>query len=152
MATLLLDNDIRSILKVQIEREPNSSQAKLIIKNDVKITGEIRERGRKLHRRTADVPDTANALFNEMIKHLTTSGFTCTNIERDNLPKMSHDRNDFSATAMINVGTQSDAELQNVFEGIFTEAVTDIAHSRYYRTIERWSDRVAGSAAHTTEL
>jgi hypothetical protein len=144
MKRLLLNAPVQNVIRIEISRKPGEDRAKLVVKNDVKITGELRTRGHFTKIPTTDIPDSANALFNILVQCLELKGFRCTELERKNLPKLPRDETDFAAKANIDVAKWKDADLRDAFKEILEAAEKRMAASRFQRKAGNWTDRKGG--------
>lgn len=152
MERLLLNKLIKSVLRVEISREPGASTARLLVKNDVKIDRDLRTRGKRLKIKAVDIPDSADVLFQSIIEQLEGKGLRCSSLQRKNLPELPPDQTDFSAEAIIAVGEQEDKELHKMFAEAANAAESAMAAGRFRRKAGNWTDRKGGTGAGTIGL
>lgn len=152
MAHTLFDETVANIIRVEILREPGYPSAKLSIRNDVDIDAELRSRGKRLRVGTADVADSADAMFRLMKEELEKLGITSDNEKRFNLPKIPRGERKFSATADVNVEGKNDDELRIIFADALNATIGRMGAARFREIVGYWSDRRAGNAADTIGL
>ncbi|MGE0754860.1 MAG: hypothetical protein AB7L92_06835 [Alphaproteobacteria bacterium] len=147
MKQALLEELVANVVRVEITREHGADIAQLAIKNDVTINTELRNRGRRIHARSANAADSAHAVFRLMKEEIEKRGMAVSSEELVNLPKMERGATGFSATATIDVGTRSDEELRGVFQETLKAAKDRMSAARYRRFLENWSDKKGSAAA-----
>lgn len=152
MAHTLFDETVANIIRVEITREPGDPTAKLSIRNDVDIDAELRSRGKRLRVGTADVADSADAIFRLMKEELEKRGITAANEVLKNLPKMARGERDFSATAGLSIEGKSDDEMRIILQDAFTATIGRMGTARFREIVGYWSDRKAGKGAYTIGL
>lgn len=147
MAYTLLDEVIANIIRVEITREPGDPTAKISVRNAVDIGAELRTRGKRLRVGTADVADSADAMFSLMKEELEKRGIMAGNEELVNLPRMARGATNFSATATLDVTDKSDDELRLTFANALKATIDRMGAARFREIVGYWSNLRAGKAA-----
>ncbi|MFO0390140.1 MAG: hypothetical protein ACK502_10560 [Alphaproteobacteria bacterium] len=148
MGHLLLNEMLHSHVRVEIAREPGAPTAQLTVRNDVEMTPALRNQGKRMRIRTADIPDSAHAAFQIMTEELGKKNIAASDVKLDNLPKMARGTTAFSATAKLDVGDAKDDVLRIIFAEAFAASTKGrMAPARYRRKAGNWSDSKGGTAA-----